>query len=141
MLEFRDALPPKECRSITSMPIRRRSVGGDFFLVTDEKNLPVRLELVGGEAFPKSAYADELALVEDMVRSTPWTDWHQGLSSAPFLRVVDAEDYVAFLAATTVDLAELAKENAVEFADGRAAMSLRSHDGEDLLEGIVYRRS
>jgi hypothetical protein len=139
MLMFVETLPPKESRAVSCVPVRPHSIGGEIFLMVDSQGIPVRLEMVGGETFPKSSYAEDVDLVLAAVQRSPWDEWHRRLKKAPFLRVISLDERVVFVAATTVEVSQLVGRTPEEFTYETASLRLRKNGPESLVEGFVQR--
>ena len=122
----------------TSVPIRPRTLGADFFVMLTPSGVATQLELLEGESIGKSSFCEEIRSVEKAVDSLWEVPRAVSVSKAPYLRVARLKKCIAFCVSSTTAIVELLNTNAIRVNSGGNLVGYRSAGRDILIDGVLY---
>ena len=139
---FSDAIPSEEELVSVCIPVKPQTIGAEVFVTVTENAEPFLIELLGGEAFPKNYFSDELDVIErelEILKKDKEVDV-MALGKARFIRVFDLGNKIAFLASDITDISSLLELDSMCICHRNITIDMRIADsGEVLIDGIVDR--
>jgi len=118
----------------SSVAVRPKTVGADYFVMLTADRTPTMLELLEGESIPKKSFRAEIVQLSKFLSVRNDLLVNVQVDTAPYLRIARLRDSTAFVVATTTTIQPLLFASPVSIDP---QVSFRSAGSDILIDGVI----